>query len=184
MLPDSLHTLKIGFRWRSNSPAASSDELPLRLPPAITTFTLPESFPTPLLNHILLSNNCALGKLWICGPLTAGTLRDVAWPPSLHSLTLYDDCEPGALSRVDWPPSLSRLQFGFGMEAELHCWTPPVSVTHLILEDLPLDCSSIRWPPRMQRLSLYSAQHLQPSSIFHWPASLTSMFVQDWSSWQ
>jgi hypothetical protein len=133
-----------------------------------------QSFP-PNLTHLVLSSILGLDKL---------SLHALANLRSLHLREMGAGCRDLPRLPLRWPPNLEELV----LEARttqwqmlpLRSWTPPDTLTSLIIgswpEDLPLH--RVRWPARLQRLSI---SHVHPDPNDHkqgFASSLSMPHVQ------
>lgn len=171
-LPDSIRSLNLGGKWRQGDSSAAHSSSPetLRLPASLASFTLPLHFPTPLRDHLHFAPHSRLTHLALPSALPSAAVARVQWPSSLRSLRRVSasDCAP-------WPPLLDTLRLDFIDDGELHQWQPPSTLTHLHLMHMPGECARIRWPTRMQRLTVDLIDWERVRGPFNWPPSLTSI---------
>jgi len=92
------------------------------------------------------------------------------------SLNLGDDCD-ASWDGVVWPPHLTHLVTGQGFNQPLVKWSPPSSLTELILSDEDgygwwnLPVTQLRLPPNLRKLTIGST-FKQPLTGLQFPPSL------------
>jgi len=175
--PVSLTSLTMPSHWKLGASQ-------LRLPPNLTQLTLPPGFNDARESLTLLHLPSTLHTLRLDGTMKGNDLAALTLPHSLTSLDLGYDCD-ASLDDVVWPPHLTRLVIGQRFNQPLLEWSPPSSLTELILSDeygsggwyLPL--SQLRLPSNLHKLT-FGSYFDQPLTGFHFPSSLRVLCFGRW----